>query len=107
VSRDATFTIATSGPTATLSGGGVSLCNDGSTTPLSVAFTGTSPWTLTYAIDGVAQTPITGITASPYVFSGQAPHTYTLVSVVDVGGCNGLATGTAQVNAFPRIACRA
>ncbi len=95
----ATYTITTSGPTATISGGGT-ICNDGTTTPLSVAFTGTSPWTLTYAIDGIAQTPITGITANPYVFNGTAQHTYTLVSVSDNAGCNGLASGTAQVNAY-------
>lgn len=95
----ATFNITTSGPTATLSGG-ATLCNDGTTTPLSVALTGTSPWTLTYAIDGVTQTSVSGITSSPYVFNGTAQHTYTLVSVVDNGGCSGLTSGTAQVNAY-------
>ncbi|HVD98871.1 MAG TPA: hypothetical protein VNB90_11760 [Cytophagaceae bacterium] len=96
----ATFNITTSGPTATISGGGT-ICNDGTTTtPLSVTLTGTSPWTLTYAIDGVAQTPITGITTSPYVINGKAQHTYTLSSVSDNAGCNGATSGTAQVNAY-------
>ena len=95
----ATVTINPTGPTATLSGG-ATLCNDGATTPLSVAFTGTAPWSLTYSIDGVAQTPVTGITASPYVFNGTAQHTYTLVSVSDNGGCNGVVSGTANVNAY-------
>ena len=95
----ATFNVTTSGPTATLSGG-ATICNDGSSTPLSVALTGTSPWTLTYAIDGVNQPPVTGITSTPYIIAGRAPHTYTLASVGDNGGCNGAASGTAIVNAY-------
>ncbi len=94
----ATFVIGTSGPTATLSGD-ATICNDGTTTPLSVDLTGAGPWTLTYAIDGDPQTAVSGIATSPYIINGTAPHTYSLVSVVDNGGCNGLATGTAQVDA--------
>ncbi len=95
----ATYVIGTTGPTAALSGG-ATMCNDATTTPLSVALTGTGPWSLTYAIDGVVQPTITGIASSPYTFPGTAQHTYTLSSVVDNGGCNGLTSGTANVNAY-------
>jgi hypothetical protein len=98
----AQIVVGTTGPTATLSGG-ATICNDGSTSPLSVAFTGTPPWQLIYAIDGVAQTAITGITSSPYTIAGTAPHTYTLLDVEDNGGCNGLVSGTAVVEAHPGL----
>ncbi|MDF2456269.1 MAG: legume lectin beta domain protein, partial [Cytophagaceae bacterium] len=98
----ATFTITPTGPTATLTGGGT-FCNSSQTTPLSVALTGTAPWSLVYAIDGVNQPAVTGITTSPYVFQGNAPHVYTLVSVGDNSGCNSTATGTANVDLLPGI----
>ncbi len=98
----ATFTITPTGPTATLTGGGT-FCNSSQTTPLSVALTGTAPWSLVYAIDGVNQPAVTGITTSPYVFQANAPHVYTLVSVGDNSGCNSTATGTANVDLLPGI----
>lgn len=99
----ATFNIAASGATGVMSGG-ATICNDGTTTtPISVALTGAQPWTITYAIDGVNQTPITGITTSPYVFQGTAPHTYTLTSVTDNTACNGAESGSAVVNAYPAL----
>jgi len=97
-----TITIVPTGPTAVLSGG-ATLCNDGSTTPLSVALNGTPPWSLTYAIDGVDQPVVTGINSSPYTFQGSASHTYTLSSVVDNGGCPGVVSGSAIVNSYPGL----
>ncbi len=97
------FTIAPVGPTATLSGG-ATLCHAGETTTLSVVLTGTAPWSLTYAIDGVAQTPVTGgITTSPYVFQGSGSHVYSLVSVSDHSGCNSSAAGSVTVGLYPGI----
>jgi hypothetical protein len=91
--------VVSSAPTATLSGSGT-ICNDGvTTTPLTVTLTGTPNWTLVYAIDGVAQPPVTGIASSPYTINGMSQHTYTLVSVSDGGGCAGTVSGSSTVNA--------
>ncbi|MDF2457262.1 MAG: gliding motility-associated C-terminal protein, partial [Cytophagaceae bacterium] len=92
-------------PTAALSGDAV-ICNDGTTTTeLSVALTGASPWTLTYAIDGVTQTAITGITApNPYLItSAPGAHVYTLVSVTNATstGCANGTSGTATITVNP------
>jgi gliding motility-associated-like protein len=96
------FNIATSGATASISGD-ATLCNDGTTAPVSVAVAGNMPVSFVYAIDGVAQPPVTGVTASPYVIQGSSPHTYTLVSVSDNSGCNGLVGGTAVLNTYTGV----
>jgi gliding motility-associated-like protein len=70
---------------------------------LSVALTGSAPWTLVYSIDGVNQPAVTNITTSPYIFQGSGPHTYSLVSVADNSGCNSNATGTTTVDLYPGI----
>jgi gliding motility-associated-like protein len=98
----ATFTITPTGPTATLSGGGT-FCNSSQTTPLSVALTGSAPWSLIYSIDGVAQPAVTGIATSPYVFQGSPTNVYSLVSVSDNSGCNSNATGSATVDLYPGV----
>jgi len=98
----ATFTIVPTGATATLSGG-ATLCSSDLTTPLSIALTGASPWSLTYAIDGISQPAITNITGSPYILQANGTHTYTLVSVLDNSGCIGTVSGTATVNFYTGI----
>jgi gliding motility-associated-like protein len=68
--------------TATVSGGNP-ICTGQSTT-ISVALTGTAPWTLTYS-DGSASHTITGILFSPYVLSVSptVTTTYSMTSVSD------------------------
>ena len=86
-------------PTAVLTGT-AALCNGITSSPLTVTFTGTGPWSFTYAIDGVAQPAVNNIATSPYVFpSATGAHTYTLVSVSNgiSTGCTGNATGTAII----------
>ena len=86
-------------PTATLSGLDI-LCEQGSSDPaeLTVNFTGTGPWELIYAIDGVEQPPI--ITSdNPYTLSVDEIGNVTLVSVESTGaGCPGMVSGQGQVN---------
>jgi gliding motility-associated-like protein len=80
------------------------ICNDGiTTTTLSVSLTGTAPWTFTYAIDGVNQTPIT-TSLSTYTFqSATGAHTYTLTDVQDALNttCTGNYSGSAVVTVKP------
>jgi uncharacterized protein (DUF2141 family) len=93
-SGTATVTV-TPAPTATVSGGGT-ICSGGTLPNVSIALTGSQPWSLTYAINGVPQTPVTGITTSPYVITGAAAGTYTVTAVSDAG-CTGTFSGSATV----------
>jgi len=78
---------------ATISGGG-SLCSTGSA-EVSVALTGSDPWTIVYN-DGTSNITVTGITSSPYVIDASSAGTYTLVSVTGAG-CPGIVSGSAVV----------
>ena len=91
-------------PTATITGNSTTIC-DGQTnnTPISVTLTGTAPWTLTMDYNGVSQTPITGITSSPYVFydTPAVTTTYTINSVIDSTNCTNIGAGSATVTVNP------
>jgi len=85
-------------PQAQISGGG-EICNDGITTvPVDISLIGTGPYNITYAINGVSQTPINNYSgASPYVLNTNTAGTYTLVSVsnstcIGSGAVSGSAT---------------
>ena len=74
-------------PTAALSGG-TTICAGGNTN-LSIALTGTGPWTVAYTINGAPAAPL-NIGASPFVWN-LAPllnSTYCLTSVTDATGCS-------------------
>lgn len=88
-------------PTAVLTGT-TSVCV-GASTQLSVALTGTQPWTLIYN-DGISFIDITvsNITASPYIIdvTAASPATYTLVSITDAN-CTGITSGNAVITVNP------
>ncbi|WP_289663702.1 T9SS sorting signal type C domain-containing protein [Flavobacterium panacagri] len=90
-------------PTAVVSGT-TAICNGGSTT-VSVALTGTAPWSLSYS-NGSATTNVTNITASPYTFNVNptANTTYTVTALSDAN-CTAAAgdmTGSAVITVRPR-----
>jgi hypothetical protein len=85
-------------PTATISGGGT-MCVGG-TRNLSVNFTGTGPYTFTYAINGVSQAPV-ATAANPYTLTVGVAGTFTIVNVSDAN-CTNNGTGTATVSYFPQ-----
>jgi len=72
-------------PTALLSGGGT-FCQGQNVTPVTVNFTGAGPWTLSYQINGVNQTPIS--TSNSTFNLGQNAGNYVLTSLVDLNCTN-------------------
>jgi Ig-like domain CHU_C associated/Secretion system C-terminal sorting domain len=80
-------------PTAAISGD-ATICS-GANSPISIALTGTSPWSFTY-VSAAGPNPVSGITASTYTAS-VAAGTYTISSVSDGNTCNGTFGGTATI----------
>jgi PKD repeat protein len=86
-------------PTAHISGGGT-VC-DGSVVDLNVDFTGTAPFTFTYALNGVAQPAVT-TSDDPYTLAVTGAGTYTILSVSDATSCTNTGTGSALIAYYPR-----
>lgn len=81
-------------PTATITGD-ATICS-GTTAIISVAFTGTGPWTVTKAVNGTNQAPVSPPT-SPYTFSASSAGVITIAAVSDNTGCSGTSSGSATV----------
>ncbi len=84
-------------PTGSISGTG-SICG-GNTIDLQIDLTGSPNWSFVYAIDGVNQTAVTGVTTSPYTLTTATLGVYTLISVNDGSVCPGTFSGSATVSA--------
>ncbi len=85
-------------PTASISGN-EEICAEGDIQPVDFAinFTGNPDWEFVYAIDGVAQPPIT-TSSNPYILTISTPGTITLVSVGVAGeSCPGTVSGQATL----------
>lgn len=81
-------------PTATISGTDT-ICSTGNAT-ISVALTGTQPWSITY-FNGSTSTTVSGITTSPYQFTTNAAGSYTITAVSDATGCTGTFSENADI----------
>ena len=104
--------------TAIITGVDGEMCDDGSTLPVNVAFTGEGPWSLTYTINGANHTTLNSIGTSPYPIlfdyselfniSGANSYLIELASVYDRFGEQGVtlassATLTLKVTPNPVI----
>jgi hypothetical protein len=85
-------------PTATISGGDT-LCGEGVTTTLTIALTGTPPWSFSYT-NGLTTYTVTNQNSTPYLIVTSDPGTYYILSVADIN-CTGTTFGTAVVAVFP------
>ena len=103
-SYQSTDIIITQPPTADVSGT-QSICNGGSSSNLSIAFTGMSPWSVTYT-DGTTPVTATGVAANPYhpTVSPSSTKTYTVTAVSDAvcAGVSGGMTGSGTITVLPR-----
>ncbi len=86
-------------PTVTAISGGATYCEGDAVAPIEVEVTGTADWTISYTLNGVAQTA-TG-SSSP-ISLGNAAGIYTVTEVTDAG-CSNIASGTQTitVNVIP------
>jgi len=80
--------------------GGADMCEGGSI-PLIVVFAGTAPYSFTFAVNGVAQPPVT-TSSNPYVLNATLAGTYTIVNVTDATGCTNTGSGSAFVTYYIR-----
>ena len=87
-------------PTATVTGGGT-ICFGDPIPNVSIALTGSTPWSLTYS-DGTASTTINPGT-TPYVISGGIDGNYAVTAVSDVTGCTGTFSGSVAVFTNPEL----
>lgn len=89
-------------PTATITPANPTAC-EGSTVNLTVTFTGTAPFGLSYSINNVPQTPVTGITGNTYTLpvTVNGNTTVELTGITD-NHCTNAASGvTANITATP------
>ncbi len=75
------FNITDSLPTSNIINSNAQICN-GDTTNIKVAFTGTSPWTFTYTVDGLDSTTITTAN-NPYFLPVNQSGIYEVVALSD------------------------
>ena len=85
-------------PAATLSGGD-SLCDDGSSTTITIDLTGIPPWYFIWS-DGLNSYIVPNQSTTPYLVVTSDPGTYTVLYVQDPN-CTGLTYGSANVLVFP------
>jgi hypothetical protein len=84
-------------PTAVISG--IDTICPSETARLSVALTGTAPWSITYLRNGSNPTVVNNIISSSFTLEVTAPGTYILSHVADAS-CNGSVSGTGIVHQY-------
>ena len=102
VRNSVTYTVTVNAlPTATISG--TSYVCPGASGTITINFTGTQPWTVTYT-DGTTQTTLSGITSPTLIFTVpvSTTTTYSLVSVSDAN-CTGTVSGSAVFTVSPPV----
>lgn len=83
--------------TATISGD-TTICANGKAS-IKFNLTGTAPWQVIYAINGVSQTSVV-VAVSPYTFTTSVTGNYALVSVTDSNSCSAVISADTAVVAL-------
>lgn len=95
-------------PTATITSGDSSICDDGSTASISIDLTGTAPWTFHYMINGTNETTVDNIATSPYTLvvsnalgplasDGPGNYVFNISYIRDATGSTGIRDFTTTV----------
>ena len=114
LSGDHRFTIGVESlPTATITSGAAGICDDGSSTDISIDLTGTAPWTIRYKINGSNETTISNIATSPYTLvvsnaipalasGGPGLYSFSVSYIRDATGTTGIRdfTTTADITLY-------
>ncbi len=82
-------------PAATISGD-YEICPEGDPAFLTITFSQTGTYSLTYSIDGVPQAPIDNITMNPFTLETNVPGNYELIAITNEF-CAGSTFGVASV----------
>ncbi len=109
VNGDHRFTIGVESlPTANITSGNASICDDGSSTNISVDLTGTAPWTIKYKVNGSNETTVNNIATTPYTLvvsnameplatEGPKNYIFNISYVRDASGSTGIRDFTKTV----------
>ncbi len=95
-------------PTATITSGNSSICNDGSSANITIELTGVAPWTIKYKVNGANETTINNIAVSPYTLvlsnaieplasGGPGNYVFNISYVRDATGSTGVRDFTTTV----------
>jgi hypothetical protein len=87
-------------PTSAMTSGNATICT-GETTDLSVALTGTPPWSITYTVNGMNQQTVSNIMASPYLLNVYQPGGYQIIQTTDAHCSNPASSQVAVVTVNP------
>ncbi|NJK93804.1 MAG: hypothetical protein HC905_01710 [Bacteroidales bacterium] len=87
-------------PTAVITAGSASICNDGTSASIRIDLTGTSPWSIRYKVNGGNETTVSNIASTPYnlvvsnstipLNAGPGVYNFTLSQVMDATGATGI-----------------
>lgn len=95
-------------PTATITSGNASICDDGSSANITIELTGIAPWTIKYKVNGANETTINNIAVTPYTLvvsnaieplatGGPGNYIFNLSYVSDATGSTGIRDFTTTV----------
>lgn len=84
-------------PTATIAGNNT-ICDDGTTSPITITLTGTPDYDVTYDGDNSAPVNVTPHSTNTLVFNTSSDETFSVTAVQDANGCDATSLGgTAEI----------
>ncbi|MEI7725563.1 MAG: NHL repeat-containing protein, partial [Bacteroidota bacterium] len=87
-------------PTSAITSGNASICM-GATTDITIALTGTPPWSITYTVNGVNQQTVSNIITSPYLLNVYQSGIYQIIQTTDAVCSNPASSGSVLITVNP------